>query len=249
MRARALFVGTLGAFLLAVATPATAKPMFDQVQISGPGLGGSGLLISRSAADWMWEAGLDRAIWDDPMAGSIGELGLTATDLGPRYVVRYRFDVGPGRPPKIVQQNLYPYAKRGPVTYTPPEQRLFGRRGMTITAGWYQTSPGVLRLPGGAGTARHEPRGRQRSPVRPGYRSYLAADALGLDRAGARRACGLLPDGGSAAASPRPRPRQRPPLRSLSGPGCHATGDTIRRLSVRELLPDAAVWAMADLER
>jgi hypothetical protein len=44
MRARALFVGTLGAFLLAVATPATAKPMFDQVQISGPGLGGSGLL-------------------------------------------------------------------------------------------------------------------------------------------------------------------------------------------------------------
>jgi hypothetical protein len=56
--------------------------------------------------------------------------------------VSYRFNAGPGRPAEIVRQELFAYAKGGPVTYTPPGQRLFGPpAGMTITAGWYQSTP------------------------------------------------------------------------------------------------------------
>ena len=146
MRARALFAGTVGVLLLAVATPAAAKAMIAQAQISGPGLGGGGLRISAPATEGMWESGIDVAGGlDDARAGSIAELGLTAVELGPRYVVSYRFDVGPSRPAEIVRQELYPYAKGGPVTYTPPGQRLTGPVGMTITAGWYHSSLGFFQ--------------------------------------------------------------------------------------------------------
>jgi hypothetical protein len=59
--------------------------------------------------------------------------------------VTNRFDAGPGDPPELVVQELYPYATGGPVTYTPPGQRLFGARGMSITAGWFRASPEFFR--------------------------------------------------------------------------------------------------------
>jgi hypothetical protein len=133
--------------LLAVATPAAAKAMIAQAQISGPGLGGGGLRISAPATEGMWESGIDVAGGlDDARAGSIAELGLTAVELGPRYVVSYRFDVGPSTPAEIVRQELYPYAKGGPVTSTPPGQRLAEGQpwGGAITAGWYQNSLGFF---------------------------------------------------------------------------------------------------------
>jgi hypothetical protein len=146
VRARALFAGTVGVLLLAVAPPAAAKATIAQAQISGPGLGGGGLRISAPATEGMWESGIDVAGGlDDARAGSIAELGLTAVELGPRYVVSYRFDVGPSRPAEIVRQELYPYAKGGPVTYTPPGQRLTGPVGMPITAGWYHSSLGFFQ--------------------------------------------------------------------------------------------------------
>jgi len=84
MRARALFAGTVGVLFLAVATPAAAKAMIAEAQISGPGLGGGGLRISAPATEGMWESGIDVAGGlDDARAGSIAELGLTAVELGP----------------------------------------------------------------------------------------------------------------------------------------------------------------------
>lgn len=137
MRARALLAGVVGMLLLAIAFPAAAKPPIAKAHISGPGLG-EGLRISGPATEGMW-SGIDVAGGRaDVMAGSIAELGLTALELGPRYVVSYRFDVGRSAP-RIVRQELYPYAKGGPVTYTPPGQHLTGPAGMTITAGWYQS--------------------------------------------------------------------------------------------------------------
>jgi hypothetical protein len=42
---------------------------------------------------------------------------------------------------EIVRQELYPYAKGGPVTYTPPGQRISEGLpwGGAISAGWYQS--------------------------------------------------------------------------------------------------------------
>jgi hypothetical protein len=62
MRARALFAGTVGALLLAIATPAAAKAMIAEAHIGGPGLGGGGLRISAPATEGMWESGIDVAV-------------------------------------------------------------------------------------------------------------------------------------------------------------------------------------------
>ena len=139
MGVRALFACTVGMLLLAIAIPAAAKPPIAEARISGPGLSQGDLRISgRGATSGMWASGIDLFDHlDDEMAGSIAQLGLTAAELGPRYVVSYRFDAGSSRPPAIVRQELYPYAKGGPVTYSRPGQRIFG--GLTITAGWYQS--------------------------------------------------------------------------------------------------------------
>ena len=84
----------------------------------------------------VWLGGLD-----DTKPDSVVELGLTAAELGPKYVVTYRFDAG-STAAEIVRQELYPYAKRGPVTYTPPGQRIAEGLpwGGAISAGWYQSS-------------------------------------------------------------------------------------------------------------
>ncbi|MGH2724891.1 MAG: hypothetical protein ACRDI0_11645 [Actinomycetota bacterium] len=146
MKARALFVGTVGALLLAVASPAAAKLTIAEGHVRGPGLGGGGLRISAPATNGMWESGIDVAGGlDDARAGSIAELGLTAAELGPRYVVTYRFE--PSTQDEIVRQELYPHAKGGPVTYTPAGQRLtlqITEEGGPITAGWYRSSPGFF---------------------------------------------------------------------------------------------------------
>jgi hypothetical protein len=141
MRARALFAATVGALLLAVATPAAAKVMIAEAHISGPGLGGGGLRISGPATEGMWHSGIDVAGGlDDTRLGTVVELGLTAPELGPKYVVTYRFDDG-STAAEIVRQDLYPYAKGGPVTYTPPGQRIAKGLpwGGAISAGWYQS--------------------------------------------------------------------------------------------------------------
>ena len=58
-------------------------------------------------------------------------------DLGPRYTVTYRLPGPNGRDARI-RQDLYPYAPKGPVTYTPPGQPFFGTQ--STHGGWYQAS-------------------------------------------------------------------------------------------------------------
>ena len=145
MRAGALFGGIVCALLLALAAaiPAAAKPPMVEAYIAGPGLREGGLRISGPAhTAGMLASGIDLfGHLDNAMTGAVAELGLTAAELGPRCIVTYRFDTGPSKPPGIVRQELYPYAKGGPVTYTPPGQRVLGQAGMSVTAGWCQSSP------------------------------------------------------------------------------------------------------------
>jgi hypothetical protein len=144
MRARVLFAGIVGALLLAVASPAAAKWTIAKAHISGPGLGRGDLRISGPAIEGMWESGIDATGGlDDTRADSAAELGLTAAELGPRYLVTYRIHGGGSTAVEIVRQELYPYADGGPVTYTPPGQRIAEGMpwGGAISAGWYQSSP------------------------------------------------------------------------------------------------------------
>jgi hypothetical protein len=138
----------VGALLLAVAAPAAAKWMIAEAHIGGPGLGEDGLAISGPATEGLWDSGIDVAGGlDDTRADSVEQLGLTANDLGWRYIVIYRVEAGT-KEPEIVRQELYPYAKGGPVTYTLPGQRIAEGLpwGGAISAGWYQSSPKFFRF-------------------------------------------------------------------------------------------------------
>ena len=140
MRARVLFAGLVALTTVVVAGPASAKVDIAEAHITGPGLEG-GLRIEAPDTYGLWDSGIDtEGGLDDTRADSVAELGLTPGDLGPRYLVTYRFGIGRAR------QDLYPYAKGGPVTYTPPDQELGDRRdapdflrSMPIVAGWYQS--------------------------------------------------------------------------------------------------------------
>ncbi|MGH7253388.1 MAG: hypothetical protein ACREIE_06265, partial [Nitrospiraceae bacterium] len=140
MRARVLFAGLVAISTVVIAGPASAKASIAEANITGPGLGG-GLTIEALDTEGLWESGIDVAGGlDDTRADSVEELGLTPADPGPRYLVTYRFDFSD----VLIRQDLYPYAKGGPVTYTPPGQELTAGVNMPITAGWYQSSLGFF---------------------------------------------------------------------------------------------------------
>ena len=61
------------------------------------------------------------------------------SDLGPKLVVTWK--VPQGRATATLQQELYPFAAGGPVTYTPPSQELFGAR---ISRGGWFVAPATL---------------------------------------------------------------------------------------------------------
>lgn len=136
-----LFAGMVVIATVIVAGSASAKVDIVEAKITGPGLK-ERVRIKAPDTFGLWETGIDtEGGLDDERARSVQELGLTLADLGPRYGVTYRFGIGRAR------QDLYPYAKGGPVTYTPPGQELGRRpstpnflRNMPITAGWYQSS-------------------------------------------------------------------------------------------------------------
>jgi len=146
VRVRVLLAGLLAISTAVIAGPASAKvESITEANIIGPGLEG-GLRIAAPHTEGLWESGIDVAGGlDDTRADSVEELGLTPADLGPRYIVTYRFDHGDD----LIRQDLYPYAKGGPVMHTPPGQELTlggPARGLKIPmdAGWYQSSLGFL---------------------------------------------------------------------------------------------------------
>jgi hypothetical protein len=100
-----------------------------------------GILIEAPDTDGLWESGIDVAGGlDDTRADSVEGLGLSPADLRPRYLVTYRFYGD-----DLIRQELYPYAKGGPVTYTSPGQEVTAGITMQITAGWYQSSLGFFQ--------------------------------------------------------------------------------------------------------
>jgi hypothetical protein len=60
-------------------------------------------------------------------------------DLGPKYTITYTVP-GPGNETWKIEQDLYPYAASGPVTYTKPGQKIFEVPGGT-RGGWFQGTP------------------------------------------------------------------------------------------------------------
>jgi hypothetical protein len=135
MRARLLFGGLLAMSTVVIAEPASAKASIAEASIAGPGLDG-GITLEHPNTDGLWKSGIDvTGGTDNVRADVVEELGLAPADLGPTYVVTYRFhdDV-------LVRQDLYPYAEGGPVTYTPPGQEITVGITMQITSGWYRSS-------------------------------------------------------------------------------------------------------------
>ena len=127
--------------LLAIAAlmlPATAAAKGPSAAtIDGPGTGGGiditgGLEPGMQLGDFTTWSGFFPAVFQrtpDPMLDS-RPLG----DLGPKYTVTYTVP-GPNGETFKIKQDLYPYVKRGPITYTEPGQKIFATEG--TRGGWY----------------------------------------------------------------------------------------------------------------
>jgi hypothetical protein len=122
---------------VALALPAAAAAKGpDQAAISGPGLktvtlGGSGESMGTALGDLTERAGLFPALFPtspDPMLES-----APTKSLGSKYRIHYRVP-GPEQGTFAIDQDVYPYAKGGALTYTKPGQRIFGSR---APGGWF----------------------------------------------------------------------------------------------------------------
>ena len=135
-----LFAGLMAISTVIIAGPASAATDIAEANITGPGLEG-GIRIEAADTEGLWESGIDVVGGlDDKRDRSVEELGLSPADLGPRYLVTYRFYGD-----DLIRQELYPYARDGPVTNTPPGQEVTAGLRLQITAGWYQGSPGFFQ--------------------------------------------------------------------------------------------------------
>jgi hypothetical protein len=134
--------------LLVLAIAALALPMAalgkgpSAASMDGPGSGG-GITFSGDGesngtplGNLTEQSGFFPAVFTrqpDPMLDS-----RPKGDLGPKYTVTYTVP-GPNNETWKIQQDVYPYAEHGPVTYMKPGQEIFelgGTRG-----GWFQATP------------------------------------------------------------------------------------------------------------
>jgi hypothetical protein len=129
--------------VLALALPASALAKgASEATIEGPGLDGT-VVIPGNGEDGgastlgrlAEQAGFFPAVFGrtpNPMLRSKPKV-----TLGPRYTVRYVMP-GPGAT-SVVQQDVYPYARPYPVTYTKPGQMFWD--GQRTFGGWYEGWP------------------------------------------------------------------------------------------------------------
>jgi hypothetical protein len=121
---------------LALPAAATAKGP-SGASIDGPGTGGgidiTGTMQPGSQlGDLTTWSGFFPAVFrqtPDPMLDARPE-----GDLGPKYTVTYTVP-GPNGETWTIEQDLYPYVKRGPITYMKPGQEIFETEG--TRGGWY----------------------------------------------------------------------------------------------------------------
>jgi hypothetical protein len=154
---RLLAYAMFAALLVLPATAQAKGPV--AATIDGPGTGG-GISIGRGGDTPVWigtiaqQSGLFPAVFPatpDPMLEA-----QPPGDLGPRYTVTYNLP-GPNGQENRIRQDLYPYAPKGPVTYTAPGQRFFGTQ--STHGGWYQAAPALKYTLVKAGLPRTAPSG------------------------------------------------------------------------------------------
>jgi LPXTG-motif cell wall-anchored protein len=122
---------------VALALPAAAAAKGpDQATISGPGLktvtlDGNGESMGSALGELTERTGLFPASFQtspNPMLES-----APTKSLGSKYHIHFRVP-GPEGGTFWIDQDLYPYAKGGALTYTKPGQRIFGSR---TPGGWF----------------------------------------------------------------------------------------------------------------
>jgi hypothetical protein len=144
--------------ILTLAVPAAAiAGAPTEATIEGPGLGDSVAIPGNGDPDGnsplgrvVRYSGFFPSVFEqnpDPMLGT-----KPAVELGPRYIIRY---VWPGpEGTSVIYQDVYPYARPYPVTYTKPGQPVWGSTspgaparpdGQHTFGGWY-VSTGELKL-------------------------------------------------------------------------------------------------------
>ena len=145
----------LAAAALAFPAQAAAKGP-DHATISGPGLdkalsiqgtegsGDLGLLTQ--------EAGFFPTVWEQSPDPTLVKQPLAS--LGPRYTVVYRVP-GPNSEADTLRQDLYPYARGGPVSYMPPRQ-IFWKQHRT-RGGWYRGTSQLKTMLVREGLPAHSP--------------------------------------------------------------------------------------------
>jgi hypothetical protein len=94
---------------LALPSPALAQAAVTTVTITGPGLAEPLVLRGQSADELLFETGALES-----GCPSLSALLFPPVHLGPRYRAAYTLVFGPGNEDRI-DQNLFPYAKGGPV--------------------------------------------------------------------------------------------------------------------------------------
>jgi hypothetical protein len=125
--------------------------------MDGPG-GGGGITFggdegSGPLGHLTEQSGWFAAVFDqtpDPMLASRPQ-----GDLGPKYEVTYTVP-GPNNDTFTIRQDIYPYAKEGPVTYLAPGQPVFD---MKTRGGWYQAGPDLKQTLVTAGLPANSPAG------------------------------------------------------------------------------------------
>jgi len=144
MKRLLLLVAALGAALLLPTLAAAKGP--DRASISGPGLShpvtieGDGEGGPSALGILAGEGGFFAQMY-----GATGPGTLKARPnlkLGPRYQVTYRVPGQDGA--STVQQDLYPYAVHGPVSYMSRGQTFWGTQ--TTAGGWFRGTPSLKQM-------------------------------------------------------------------------------------------------------
>lgn len=109
--------------------------------MEGPG-GGGGITITFSGNEssgplghLTQQSGWFAAVFDQKPSPMLA--ARPKGDLGPRFTVTYTVPTDMNRTVTI-RQDIYPYAKSGPVTYVAPGQPIFD---METPGGWFQAGP------------------------------------------------------------------------------------------------------------
>jgi hypothetical protein len=141
---RLALLGTFVGCALVLAASAQAKGPVAAT-IDGPGTGG-GISIGGNGepgsgaplGNLSDQSGLFPAAFEQTPSPMLAD--RPTGDLGTRYTITYRLP-GPDGRDYLLRQDVYPYAKGGPVTYTRPGQSFFETE--RTVGGWFRASPAL----------------------------------------------------------------------------------------------------------